>query len=977
MALKNKTLWAAGFAAALSVTGQTVWYSDPVKPGDTVLVFGAGFSNVQATLDGHLLPRSTGTDECFTFTLPEDLKQNLFRVKVGDETLELNSPKVWWIQGDKGDSVLQGGLIRVFGRGIAFNSKAYLELGGVKCEANGDLFSMEARVPKDLKPGVVSVVLHNGFVRKEIGRFTIRSSWRKKSGEFYNVVDYGARPNDLADDTKPILAALEAIGKAGGGKLYFPRGRFGMRGTIVLPPNTTLVGEGMDLSQIYWADEDDPKGALISGTVNFGIENVSLCAGNIDRGIVTEKADKNEWVSLINVRTRFLHTDSGAEEGLRRQRQKGALALSLHADHLEIAGCDFYASKGSSGISGTYVRISGSKFGGPDCAYYSGRYFVFEDNNHLGQSMSFGNGSRDCYIARNRFGNCFGDGDRETFTLDGGRPTFEGTARCAGLKMTLSEEGLKRFGWLDGQDSWIGRPVYIYAGKGRGQYRDIVKFANRTDLEIASPWTVVPDETSQFCIAKNRYQLIFANNLFFDGNPFTMYGSAVDVILYGNRMYRNSGMAAHSLDDDNPKVAWFIQFLKNEIMEGNTVRGPQSFQNPARDSLLTFFSGGSRFKPCQPLAMGGVLRGNVLRSNASILCWGHILGLLIDDNQIEKSDLGVQVYDSNVRAAVVRRTRFDEVVAPYRLGGTVEILPEDRLSVMKYCFEAVLKIKWDGYETCGAALSALKERDVSPEVFEMLSGINVVQMAPWDLERLASGKVKDITLWTSLFYPAGMPPAELTARAVSPASGWAAPETPAQKLVPGETVTFKGVRLQRPDDVPTTVEAKVNYRLRGEGWELRTQSPRYGKDLVAREILVSGPFAYDESPEGIENLLRRTRQAWTKIVSKDEWSIPDVYSVLKPEGDFTVLGKAVIRTTQAITVRLDFNGNKETKLYLNGERVGSSTRRDSLRCVDLKPGENIVEIVRRIKKGGDGGIKLIVTPVDTVPPLALTFGKDE
>lgn len=46
------------------------------------------------------------------------------------------------------------------------------------------------------------------------------------SGPIYNVIDYGAIPNDNKDDTKAIQAAVEAAGTAGGGVVLFPAGRF-------------------------------------------------------------------------------------------------------------------------------------------------------------------------------------------------------------------------------------------------------------------------------------------------------------------------------------------------------------------------------------------------------------------------------------------------------------------------------------------------------------------------------------------------------------------------------------------------------------------------------------------------------------------------------------------------------------------------------------------------------------------------------
>lgn len=46
------------------------------------------------------------------------------------------------------------------------------------------------------------------------------------NGPIFNVIDYGAVPNDTKDDTKAIQATVDAAGKAGGGVVLFPAGRF-------------------------------------------------------------------------------------------------------------------------------------------------------------------------------------------------------------------------------------------------------------------------------------------------------------------------------------------------------------------------------------------------------------------------------------------------------------------------------------------------------------------------------------------------------------------------------------------------------------------------------------------------------------------------------------------------------------------------------------------------------------------------------
>lgn len=64
------------------------------------------------------------------------------------------------------------------------------------------------------------------------------------STSLYNVKDYGADNTGTADSTTSIKAAITALGLVGGGVLYFPRGRYVVTGTLTLPSNTLVAGEG-------------------------------------------------------------------------------------------------------------------------------------------------------------------------------------------------------------------------------------------------------------------------------------------------------------------------------------------------------------------------------------------------------------------------------------------------------------------------------------------------------------------------------------------------------------------------------------------------------------------------------------------------------------------------------------------------------------------------------------------------------------
>ena len=56
----------------------------------------------------------------------------------------------------------------------------------------------------------------------------------------------------VPDRTEGIQAALKKAKANGGGIVYFPAGRYGIKGDLDVPPRTVLKGEGMGLVVLWW-----------------------------------------------------------------------------------------------------------------------------------------------------------------------------------------------------------------------------------------------------------------------------------------------------------------------------------------------------------------------------------------------------------------------------------------------------------------------------------------------------------------------------------------------------------------------------------------------------------------------------------------------------------------------------------------------------------------------------------------------------
>src|SRR5207237_10066357 len=116
---------------------QIYWNSDPVSPGDSVLVTGDGLKDVvsveitrltdnkdDAATDGNASAKPIQeNDQSIRFIIPENLRSGVYsyRLTSRDGAAEgcLNCPVIYWTQGDLGTRSTPGGWTRVLGRNIA------------------------------------------------------------------------------------------------------------------------------------------------------------------------------------------------------------------------------------------------------------------------------------------------------------------------------------------------------------------------------------------------------------------------------------------------------------------------------------------------------------------------------------------------------------------------------------------------------------------------------------------------------------------------------------------------------------------------------------------------------------------------------------------------------------------------------------------------------------------------------------------
>jgi hypothetical protein len=300
---------ASGVSASPAVAAEKpeiLWASDPIRPGETVLIQGHAFTE-EAVVEASPAPGQPmrklevldRSQQCLKALIPPDWTANMFELQVstrpGKAAALLNRPaSVFWV-GDLGKRQTPGGRFRLCGRNMLGDPKAVrVRLTGprnvdVPVEKAED-FALTAVLPANVPPDEYALQVHNGW-GKEAGwsdpiAFVVDRAkpWPET---VFNVKDFGARGNGMVDDTAAVQAALAKAAANGGGIVFFPRGRYEIRDTLKMPRFTVLRGEKREWVELMWADLPTPV-VLVQGANSFGIEEITLSSRNYADGIVSD-----------------------------------------------------------------------------------------------------------------------------------------------------------------------------------------------------------------------------------------------------------------------------------------------------------------------------------------------------------------------------------------------------------------------------------------------------------------------------------------------------------------------------------------------------------------------------------------------------------------------------------------------------------------------------------------------------------------
>lgn len=710
------------------------WFNDPVGPDETVLVTGADLDVVTAVslqrlgdtgAEGESSNPQSATllqrnPRSLKFVVPREMAAGIYRVTLshpdGTLSIRLNAPIVYWVQAALGQAAVPGGWIRLFGRNIVRHDKrARLRLVSESGAAfdlapsSGDRWSAQFLVPETALPGRYRLRFSNGEGGTEeavdAGEIQIRAADRSEPASF-DVRAYGALGDGTVDDTKAIVAALEAAGNAGGGTVHLRRGRYLVSGQLVVPPGVSLVGERTDLVSVVWPDLPNPPDALVKGSTRFAVRDLTIYASNhrhvlsggfIGADTVVPDATDIE-IRRVRIRASIYFGRMTAEDALERfSRLKPYYPNVLVPDTVRLSGrnvvladSDILGSGRSlyllkvSDAAVSHTTLSAGRYGAYSIA--GANRLIFEDNVVTSADLQGSGGaintnslvvtaSENVFVARNIFKSIYGH-DREAVTTDGpggyyfGRVATTAPDRLA-LDGDLTDESIKHLTGL----SWlgVGAAVMVVDGRGAGSFARVAAFEKglepgRWSVRLDRSLPVPLDASSVITIVKAQLNYLIVDNLFEDTGPAVqVFGTALNHVIAGNRSVRSMGFLATGLYYDALQPCWQVQLLDNRIVEGSVYRAMSDRKDLAYEAAVMVQGLQPTNAPGRPpLVQSIIVRGNQLDEDAHIAVRGYsapspgVRDVVVEANRIGASRVGL-VVDAGVAFHLARRNSVGRI----------------------------------------------------------------------------------------------------------------------------------------------------------------------------------------------------------------------------------------------------------------------------------------------------------------------------
>ena len=641
------------FAAATPVV---FWAPDQIAPGDMTLLYGGSLAQAEKVLVRSLeeagtemsVPVIQPAEDSLKFMLPKSLKASVFSVQVvaGDKRSParlINQPEIWFLQ----PTTLQPGLdenqaspeaeVQVIGKNFAVRgdaiSKPRLKLiaktGGQATElelVKAEPFSLIAKLPGNLAAGDYELRVHNGHGGDSAWSSPLAVKIKNPDvwpDKIFNVKEFGAKGDGVANDTTAIRDALAAAGKNGGGIVFLPWGTYRLTNYIVIPERTVFRGEGRDLTVLQWP-VDEPKtrtdfspGAAY-GVARYAVEDLTMIVRKVDtlfmdlsdrnvpnelkslkpalsRDVFFRRVNFQHWlmcshpdrdVSLWNVTTNALGKTvpsqfDGDHANLIRV---GALDNFEFSDCVVQGGQTHFKNLRNARETGNYFA------NGMGYCYVElggGAHYLICESNEIHGSSSWGYGNiamKYVYSGHNRSYN-FVRGEREAMTLDISAlptPVTQSNIAWFGLPARVTGQTLTLTGIKAQPGEFVSLAVMVLDGPGAGQYR-VITANTPTEFTVDRPWDVPPTTESTVGLWLLMRHMIVYQCEGYDCSAFSqLYGSFYDFTIDSCRVERNQGLWGQS--------GWFVRFCYNDVAFANSYHsgiGPRG-NNPEGNLPFSF-----------------------------------------------------------------------------------------------------------------------------------------------------------------------------------------------------------------------------------------------------------------------------------------------------------------------------------------------------------------------------------------------------
>jgi hypothetical protein len=462
-----------------------------------------------------------------------------------------------------------GGTLRLFGKNFVASNKVILQsssgvaysLTPSKLDSN----SATTTVPGSLAPGTYNVWIGNSpwsVTSSPAAQITVYSP---PSLMVQNVACSNLVGDGVTDNTERLQSCLDWYAPIKGSMglvvyIAIPGGNFVLTGGVTAHPFEVLIGSSSTATNFLGRPSGSPPAAWFNIPQYFGMANLSLQAPAnpnllLSSGTTTGNPLTSGHLFFSNVNFASTADASGGRETM--FALAGPDIQVYNSFFVSGSNQDFDVFYGDGGI------VSGNHFvlnNWTGLAIQDSQNVVFEDNltysqNPLGQGSngtSGGSGlsisrannqygpsalSRNIYVGYNTFQN-MGSDSQQVITNDGDGGAYLGpVASSTASTITLAAD--PAWNWM-GTTNPQAAAMAIVFGTGVGQYSFLQGYSGRT-INLASPWKVLPDETSIVVIAQYELNMTIAHNTITNtlGGSIVL-GDALEGVIEDN-VLTNSG----------------------------------------------------------------------------------------------------------------------------------------------------------------------------------------------------------------------------------------------------------------------------------------------------------------------------------------------------------------------------------------------------------------------------------------------------